>query len=327
MDIIEKLQLYWKVRFGRPTWYEFKFLLVEAELSGTENRRFAKNMLKIYAAHHTFTEEEIYALAEKHISFLDMMSAYARHKYVLSEAFIRQLIDRKEFVKLGNIVRFMPLSVVGEKMLIDAAKSAEKFEPEKQGTIGCALANYLVTNPSSKVFADPSVQKELAFNKKALHLFIKRCTIRHCYLHDEMISLLIQEKDEDALRHLLAVSYIANESLQKSLVARYPSLSDALKISVSRRRVFEFDTRYHQNLGGADMYTDELALELHTTDPSEWSREERQRFIEEDLQPFMDAPYSTPSFLAWVAYNFPELSAQAADKLEIISERMQEAEQ
>ena len=341
MTIIKKLVCWYKAYFTQLTEKEFIALRNAYKLGTTP---LIERILATYFRRHAPSDAEVNIICEGHWYFKQLyventprgrkLSEYEQHCWVffmplggsnrfpseLDEPALNELFNYVPPNKIAIYVRDFALPEKFEWRLLELCQkegTKKKFLP---ATYHGALYNYLTFCPANRMAA-PKIQKALLMlgDKGLLTALINSSSLDNCSLADEVISELIESRDEASLSLLLFKSYIADKGLANKMLEVFPQLKWQYEISKLRKPMRKLEKDTGQFFGIETPTTSEYMLITHYEE-AEKDYDQQEIFVQVKLLPKLKHMASSPYLCAWSAYNFPEISEKAYQSVRATAE-------
>lgn len=347
MNIIKKLSFLWKAWRNTLSIEEFSFLVGLADNSFTspndaKDARFAQKVLKLRFKYDLATSEaDIVAqsndsvrdlwLKTLHLSKKSLTEtetemlvrrmpwhSFRRFPVALDDYYISILFAERNPLKIVAYCRDFALPENFELELIkhcneslfktDAKMTYHRLSSQINGWIE-ALCSYIDGAVKESKLLTESVQKELLDLRNPLitKKLIERCNMEKNILQEKTMMSLINQENENALRLLLAKSYLPNyQHMRIYFNNRYKHLIPQKEIADCRKELYDTEMAKKVLLGAFSMLPREHLIDLKRIEtPTEYLDEYEELFI----KPLLRRSIS-PAFGAEIAYHFPHLAKE-----------------
>ena len=338
MTTINKIKNLYKARFGAFTDTEFDELCKAYDTGGmyrvSPEKRNAECVLKTFFANKTPSSEQLKIIygCDDTLKWLYLASISKKRRlsndeqlYMaefmefgpvfrfpqeLNEAALERLFESDNTRRISTYVRSFSLPEHYELELINRyalQKSNGESETWQKGGYGRALELYLESTVSKKCVSANVQNKllEVADEK----MWAKLCSSQSMtvnVLEKNTIRELIAKNYTEAVRELLAHSFIPTRELQRYLLCAMPQFKWELEISKVRHalRKMELETGKFWGVEAPDFY------EMKLIDVSILN-DDKADYAEYSVRPRLTSGFATPYFCAWAANFYSELGEDA----------------
>ena len=331
MNIIKKLLCWYKARFTDLTDKEFSSLRNSYRLASTP---LVQQILQTYFRYHQLSDSKINLICEGSWMFRQLymlnirrgrpLTAYEQNCMVhfmplggpyrfpspLDLPALDTLFADRRPYKIAAYVRDFSVPPQFELQLLDLCQ-AEQRRKFPLNTYRGALLSYLHLCKEPRFRTTASQKALLALKDAKLTEALIECgTYPDCILTDEVIELLIADKDFETLDLILFHSSIDSAELIPKMLRACPALKWQAEISKLRKPMYRLEQDTCQFLGITAPTMAEFKLILESLDAD--NRNDRYNtFVQNKIVPLLKNTASSPYFCAWAAHNFPEVAEKA----------------